>query len=146
MQQYLMTYIWIALAIIMAIAEIASVQLISVWFVVGALCAAVTTIFTDSLLIQFVVFVGVSLAALLITRPLVKKLKQNIRPLSTNADRLIGEPGVMLTNLDTVQAVGQAKVKGEIWSVKCDNPPLKKGGAVRVLAIEGAKLIVEPLR
>lgn len=146
MPQYLMTYIWIALAVVMAIAEIASVQLISVWFVVGALCAAVTTIFTDSLLIQFVVFVGVSLASLLITRPLVKKLKRNTNPLTTNAERLVGETGVMLTDLDSFQAVGQAKVKGEVWSVICDDPPLQKGGAVRVLAIEGAKLIVEPLR
>ncbi len=146
MQPYFMTYLWIALAVIMIIAEITTVQLVSVWFVLGALCAAVATIFTDSVLIQLVIFVSVSLGSLLITRPLVKKLKAKIRPTATNANRLIGEIGVMLGDVSFATEVGQVKVKGEIWSVKTDNPPLKEGDTVRVLAIDGAKLIVEPVR
>lgn len=146
MQPYFMTYLWIALAVIMIIAEITTVQLVSVWFVLGALCAAAATIFTDSIILQLVVFVTVSVAALLITRPLVKKLKAKIRPLPTNANRLVGEIGVMLGDVRAFTEVGQAKVKGEVWSVKTDNPPLKEGDTVRVLAIDGAKLIVEAVR
>lgn len=142
MQPY-MPYIWIAVAVVMALVEASTVQLVSVWFVIGALVAAVVAVFTDSVLIQSVVFVSVSLAALLITRPLVKKLKNSSHRISTNVDRLIGETGVMLADLEDIQAVGQAKVMGKVWSVKSDSLPLLKGDAVRVLAVEGVKLIVE---
>ena len=59
MEPYMMAYVWIALAIVMVLVEIATVQLVSVWFMVGALCAALTTLFTDSIVIQLAVFVGV---------------------------------------------------------------------------------------
>ena len=145
MEPYMMAYVWIALAIVMVLVEITTVQLVSVWFMVGALCAALTTLFTDSIVIQLAVFVGVSLLALLVTRPLVRRLKENRVQLRTNIDRLPGEKGVMLKPVENTESVGQAKVLGKVWSVKTDNPPLQAGDTVRVLAIEGVKLIVEKL-
>ena len=138
-----MPYIWIGVAVVMTIAEVTTVQLVSVWFVVGAICAAVTTFFTDSLPIQLIVFAGVSLLALAVTRPLVKRFKKKNIIVSTNADRVIGETGVLLSDLADKEFVGQVKVGGAVWSAKCDNPPLKKGDRVRILAIDGVKLIVE---
>jgi len=143
MEPYMMAYIWIALAIVMVLVEITTVQLVSVWFMVGALCAALTTLFTDSIVIQLAVFVGVSLLALLVTRPLVRRLKENRVQLRTNIDRLPGEKGVMLKPVENTESVGQAKVLGKVWSVKTDNPPLKEGDTVRVIAVDGVKLIVE---
>ena len=118
MQPYMMAYFWIILAVVLVFAEIATVQLVSVWFVVGALCAALTSVFTDSLVIQIVVFVSVSLVTLIATRPLVKKLRVNHTKLITNADSVIGQTGVMLDDLLDLQSVGQAKVGGKVWSVK----------------------------
>ena len=143
MEPYMMAYVWIALAIVMVLVEITTVQLVSVWFMVGALCAALTTLFTDSIVIQLAVFVGVSLLALLVTRPLVRRLKENRVQLRTNIDRLPGEKGVMLKPVENTESVGQAKVLGKVWSVKTDNPPLKEGDTVRVIAVNGVKLIVE---
>ncbi len=141
-----MPYIWIAVAVVMAIFEISTVQLVSIWFVIGALCAAVTAIFNDSVAVQAIVFVAVSLLALVITRPLVKKFKTNTQKVSTNADRLIGETGTLQSDLPDADAIGQVRVSGSVWSAKCDNPPLQKGDRVRVLAIEGVKLIVEKIQ
>ena len=146
MQPYMMAYFWIILAVVLVFAEIATVQLVSVWFVVGALCAALTSVFTDSLVIQIVVFVSVSLVTLIATRPLVKKLRVNHTKLITNADSVIGQTGVMLDDLLDLQSVGQAKVGGKVWSVKTDMLPLKKGDTVRVLAIEGVKLMVRKVQ
>ncbi len=143
MEPYMMAYVWIALAIVMVLVEITTVQLVSVWFMVGALCAALTTLFTDSIVIQLAVFVGVSLLALLVTRPLVRRLKENRVQLRTNIDRLPGEKGVMLKPVENTESVGQAKVLGKVWSLKTDNPPLKEGDTVRVIAVDGVKLIVE---
>lgn len=143
MEPYMMAFVWIALAVVMVLVEITTVQLVSVWFMVGALCAAVTTLFTDSIVIQLAVFVGVSLLALIVTRPLVKRVKENRVQLRTNVDRLLGEQGVMLKPVENIHSVGQAKVLGKVWSVKADNPPLREGDTVRVLAVDGVKLIVE---
>lgn len=142
MEQY-MPYIWIVLAVLMAGVEAFTVQLVSVWFVIGALCAAVTTIFTPSIPIQAAVFLIVSVAALVITKPIVKKLKKNKTIISTNSDRYIGQIGELLSELETPQSVGQAKVLSKIWSVRSDDAPLETGSKVKVLSIEGVKLIVE---
>ena len=51
----------------------------------------------------------------------------------------------MLTDLTYIDETAQAKVGAETWTVKSDNAPLLKGTKIKVLAIEGVKLIVEPI-
>ena len=51
----------------------------------------------------------------------------------------------MLTDLTDIDKTAQAKVGTETWTVKSDKAPLLKGTKVKVLAIEGVKLIVEPV-
>ncbi len=143
MEKY-MPFIWIGFAVLMAVCEAATTQLVSIWFVVGAIAAAVTTIFTPNIFIQLIVFLAFSAASLIITRPLVKKLKSKNNTVSTNADRLIGQTGVVISEIKTDQDVGQVKVMGEIWSAKAKNAPVSKDSKVKVLSIEGVKLIVEP--
>lgn len=139
-----MPYIWLGFAVVMAVCEAATTQLVSVWFVVGAICAAITTIFTGSIIIQSLVFVFVSLIALIVTKPLVKKFKQSHEKVNTNSDRLIGQVGVVLHAIDDPQSIGQVKVMGEIWSARSDYAPIAKNEKIKVLAIEGVKLLVEP--
>lgn len=142
MAQY-MPFIWIGFAVIMAVFEAATTQLVSIWFVAGAISAAVTTLFTDSIPIQSAVFLVVSLVALLITRPLVKKLRKKFKIENTNADRLIGKSGVVITAIPDGKSVGQVKVMGEIWSAVSDGA-VEKDKNVTVAAIEGVKLVVVP--
>ncbi len=142
LEQY-MPFIWIGFAIIMAVCEAFTTQLVSLWFVIGAVCAAVTIFFTDSILIQSVVFLTVSFAALLVTRPLVKRFKMKTKRTNTNADRLIGQTGDLLADIKDRESIGQVKVLGEIWSAKAQDSPIEKGTKVKILAIEGVKLIVE---
>lgn len=143
MEKY-MPFIWIGFAVLMAICEAATTQLVSIWFVVGAVAAAVATIFTQDLLIQLVVFLAFSAAALIITRPLVKKLRKKNKTVSTNADRLIGKTGIAISEIKSDQDVGQVKVMGETWSAISKSAPVPKDSKVKVLSIEGVKLNVEP--
>lgn len=142
MEKYL-PFIWIAVAVIMAIVEASTTQLVSIWFVIGALFAALACIFTDSIWIQLAVFIVVSVIALIVTRPLVKRFKKKRTVESTNADRLIGQYGTVITAVRDEQSVGQVKVLGETWSAKSQTLPLEQGDRVKVLRIEGVKLIVE---
>ncbi len=143
MEQY-MPFVWIAFAIIMAVCEAATTQLVSIWFVIGAVCAAITSAFTPSIFIQSAVFLVVSLVALLVTRPLVKKLRKNSKIQGTNADSLIGKIGDVTSEIKDAQSVGQVKVSGKMWSARSDFAPIAENTKIRVLAIEGVKLIVEP--
>lgn len=142
--EQIMPFIWIGFAVIMAVCEAFTSQLVSIWFVFGAVSAAVTTIFTPSIPIQSAVFLVVSFVALIVTKPLVKKFKQSGVITSTNADRLIGKTGVIISNIKDIHTVGQVKVEGEIWTAKSEIAPLTKDTKIKVLAIEGVKLIVEP--
>lgn len=142
MQEY-MPFIWIGFAVLMAVCEAFTSQLVSIWFVIGAGCAAVTTIFTPSIPIQSAVFLIVSLLALIVTRPLVVRLKKSKSRISTNADRLIGRIGEAISDIEDAEKIGQVKVSGEIWSAKSSDTPISKGEKVKVLSIEGVKLIVE---
>ncbi len=142
--EQIMPFIWIGFAVIMVVCEAFTSQLVSIWFVLGAVSAAVTTIFTPSIAIQSAVFLIVSLVALIVTKPLVKKLKEKRGVTSTNADRLVGRTGVVISDIADTHTVGQVKVEGEIWSAKSEKAPLNKDTKIKVLAIEGVKLIVEP--
>lgn len=144
MEQY-MPFIWIGFAIIMAVCEAATTQLVSIWFVLGAICAAVTTIFTPSIPIQSAVFLVVTFISLIITRPLVKKLRNRNAVEVTNSQGLVGKIGVTLTEIPDTQSVGQVKIAGKEWSAKSELAPVEKDTKVKVLAIEGVKLIVEPI-
>ena len=138
------TLFWLIFAIAMAVLEGVTVQLVSVWFAVGGLAACITSLFTDSLIIEVIVFVVVSATALAVTRPLVKKLKQRgSQP--TNADRFVGKTGVVITAVDNSIPQGMVKVDNEKWTARSvSGEPIEEGATVTVTAIEGVKLMVEP--
>ena len=137
-----MTIIWLVIAVVMGVTEACTVQLVSVWFAIGSAAACITSLFTDQIYIQVIVFVVVTAIALAVTRPLVKKLKRK-RPEATNADRYIGKTGVVIETIDNAAAKGLVKVDNEKWTARSvDGQLLEPGDRVVVTAIEGVKLIV----
>ena len=144
MENYIV-FVWIIFAVFMLICEVLTTQLVSIWFVLGGIAAAVTCIFTDDLLIQTLVFVLVSLVALLATRPLVKKVLKNKKE-PTNSDRLIGRVAIVTMDIVNQTGEGQVNVDGKIWSAKSsDGCEIKSGASVKITSIEGVKLVVEIL-
>lgn len=144
MENYIV-FVWIIFAVFMLICEVLTTQLVSIWFVLGGVAAAISCAFTDNLLIQTLVFVLVSLIALLATRPLVKKFFKNKKE-PTNSDRLIGRVAIVTIDIVNQNGEGQVNVDGKIWSAKsADGCEIKKGASVKITSIEGVKLVVEIL-
>ena len=131
-----MLYIWILAAVVFGVLEGITAQLVSIWFVLGAVAAAVAAACGG------VLFVAVSVVALLATKPLVKKyLRPRIQ--ATNADRCVGRTGVVLEDIDNLAATGQVRVCGSVWSARStDGAPIAAGTTVVVDRIEGVKLMV----
>lgn len=143
MEQW-MPFIWLGVALVMGVLEMCTAQLVSVWFVFGGIGAAVSCIFTDQILIQLGVFAGVSLVALLVTRPIVKKLKHTPQ-VATNADMNIGKTVVVITEINNNLSTGEVKIDDVVWPARAlDGSVIPAGEFVVVQAIEGIKLMVLP--
>lgn len=138
-----MTIFWLAAFIVFAIGEAVTVGLVSIWFAVGALAALFATALGAGLWLQIAVFLGVSALALALFKPLSSKfLKPRLS--ATNADRVIGSAALVTETIDNTQAQGQVRVNGQIWSARSAQDVVIPAGAdVRVLRIEGVKVIVE---
>lgn len=63
---------WIAIAVIFLILEVASFSLLYACFILGAIVAAVSTFFIDSVTLQAVVFAVFSLVLIPLSRPLAR--------------------------------------------------------------------------
>jgi len=138
-----MTIIWLVIAVVMAVVEAVTVQLVSVWFAIGAAAGCITSLITDSIPIQLIVFAAVTAIALAVTRPLVKRIKVK-KAEATNSDRYIGKQGVVTQAIDNSAAKGLVKVGSSVWTARSqDGKPIKEGVSVTVIAIEGVKLIVK---
>ena len=136
--QYLPSICWAAALIVFAVVEGVTVGLVSIWFAIGSLAALITSVFTDNLLVQVIVFLAVSLVALLIIRPMARRATET-RRVATNADRVVTE------EIDNLKGQGQVTVAGVVWTARADGDEVvPRGAKVRVLRIEGVKVIVTP--
>lgn len=137
--------VWLVLLIVFAVGEAVTVGLTSIWFAAGALGALITSTLTESLLIQIIVFLALSFVTLLLVRPLARKYFIP-RRVATNADRIIGQEGIVTEGIDNLEAKGQVKVSGTVWSARSqrDEVPIPAGTRVRILRIEGVKVFVAP--
>jgi membrane protein implicated in regulation of membrane protease activity len=139
-----MIFVWLGLTIVFALIEGATAQLTTIWFALGSAIAFVVAVCgVKSVMIQVIVFVAVSVITLLATRPLVKKIiHKKVEP--TNADRNIGETGVTVTDVNNLLGTGEVNLKGTIWTARsADDTVIPKDTQVKVIKIEGVKLIVE---
>ena len=125
------------------ILEATTVALVSIWFVVGAVAALITSLFfTSSFLVQFFVFVAVSVISLAISWPMMKK-RRDVQPVPTNADLNVGRIATIIEPVSPHQP-GRARLDGVDWTAKA-SVPLEKGQLCTVTAVDGATLTVEPL-
>lgn len=139
-------WIWIGLLVLFVIAEAATAQLVSLWFIAGSIVAAIMAALGLNFWVQIATFLLVSLVALLLLRPLiVKNLKPQLTP--TNADMVIGKIAVVKETVDNTLGQGRVAVDGLDWTARSYyGDVLTKGDRVVVYAIDGVKLIVVPIK
>lgn len=141
----MMFWVWFAIAICAIVLELVTpTALVCIWFAIGAGCAYLVTWFHVSFWIQLIVFFVISLFCFTITRPLSKKLMRG-NQVATNADRVINQKAIVLKEIGEHQW-GSVKVLGNEWhAISVDKEVIAKDSIVRVIAIDGAKLIVKKI-
>ena len=139
-----MSFVWIAALVAFGILEAATVNMVSLWFMGGALAALIAQLLGAGIWVQVALFFVVSVVLLACLRPFVKKFI-NPRKTATNLDTAIGRQAVLTETVDNLRGTGALKLEGKEWSVRsASGEVLEKGSLVRVVEIKGVKLCVEP--
>lgn len=135
---------WLAAMVVFFVAEAITVGLTSIWFGVGALAALIISFFTGNIWVQIAVFLAASVLCLLAVRPLAQRYVTP-KQVPTNADRVVGMEGIVTEAIDNLKARGQVSVGGSVWTARTEDArTIPKDSLVRVLRIEGVKIIVAP--
>lgn len=143
-----MVAIWLAILIIFLIGEAITAALTSIWFAAGALAALVcAAVAPDLFWLQLVWFIVISALALLFTRPLAKRYFNEKSMKATNADRVLEMTGLVKEKVDNLRGTGLVYVGGKDWTARSETGEIiPTDTQVKIVRIEGVKLIVEPQR
>lgn len=136
--------LWLSLMILFLLFEAITPQLTSIWLALGAAFALLVCAFANDMFwLQCIVFVVVSVVAVILTRPLAKKYLNGKRE-RLNADRCIGQEAVVIQDINNLVGSGQVNSKGTIWTARSvnDNITIPKDTTVIIERIEGVKVIV----
>lgn len=140
-----MTIVWLVLLIVMIVVELATMGLTTIWFAGGSLVATIAAACSAPVWLQVTLFFVVSLILLWFTRPIAVKYfnKDRIR---TNVEAMVGRQGVVTSEIDNVEGIGEVKIGGMEWTARTivDGMKLPVGTVVIVRAVDGVKVIVQP--
>jgi len=135
-----MIWFWAVIFVAALVLEASTPTLVCIWFALGALGAGVCALCNAALWVQIAVFLVLTIAALIATRPLAKKIAD--KKLATNADRNIGAEAKVIKAIGPHQN-GEVKVGGLVWVAMSENgESFEEGDVVTVKEIRGVKLIV----
>jgi membrane protein implicated in regulation of membrane protease activity len=138
--------VWLAVAILLGIAEMFSLDLILLMLALGALVGMVTALLGAGFAVSAIAAAVASVACLSLVRPpLVKRLHSGPE-LSLGHGKLVGQQGVVTERITGLES-GQIKLAGEVWTAKPYDETLaiEPGSIVEVLEIRGATAYVHPV-
>ena len=137
------TIVWIGAIVIFGVVEAATVGLVSIWFVIGSVAGLIAAVLGAAIWLQVVVFFIVSIAALIATRPLVRKLSKK-GEVATNADRVLGGMARVTETIDNTIPTGEVYIDGKTWTARSQSGAvIAPETLVKVIRLEGVKLYVD---
>ncbi|MGJ9412430.1 NfeD family protein [Aeromicrobium sp. CF4.19] len=133
--------VWIGLAVVLAVAEMMSMDLVLLMFALAALAAAVVSGFGGPLWLALLVFGAVAVGLLYFARPpMVARLHQG-PTLTTGHHALVGRTALVAEPVGVHG--GRVELAGEIWSARTEaSTELPVGSEVVVTRIDGATAVV----
>lgn len=139
----IMSIVWLAAVVVFLILEGFTYQLVSIWFVFGAIGGLIASFFTNvNAYAQLGIFIGLSIILLAALRPVAMKMMKK-HEFRSNADGLIGKVVYITQEVNNLKSTGQGKVDGMYWTVRSlDDEIFHEGENAEVKKIEGVKLLV----
>ena len=133
--------VWLAVAVIFGVGEMFTAGLTLIWFSFGALATMFLTTYVESIPMQVLIFgVSSSIMLFIATKVIVKKDESYVS--NTNIDALIGKYAIVEKDVSNV-VYGIVNLEGEKWTAVSEkDETYKKGEKVKVVRIDGVKLVV----
>ncbi|HWJ83482.1 MAG TPA: NfeD family protein [Nocardioides sp.] len=137
---------WLAVGIVLALAELLSLDLFLLMLGVGALGGMATALVTDNVVAQVLVASAVSVAMLGLVRPTLVRRLHGGPELVLGPASLVGRQGVVTQEI-AEHAPGRIRIDGETWQAEsADNEALIGiGRTVEIVEIRGATAYVHPV-
>ncbi len=139
---------WLVTSVALFIIEIFTPGFFLATFAIGALCAALTALFTDSFNVQMLVFAVTTTLTFVFVRPFAKKYFFKKGPdLPTNTEALTGKKAKVIETIDNSDSKGRVKLfGGEDWkAVSADESIIEKDSVVEIVSVDGAKATVKKI-
>lgn len=136
--------IWLGILAVLLAIEAITVGLTTIWFAGGALVALLVSLVEAPVWLQVVLFLVISFVLLIFTRPAAVRL-MNRKTEATNVNALIGRTAVVTETINNLRQTGHVQVDGMEWTcrTKEDQETIEKDSVVKILEVQGVKLIVE---
>jgi membrane protein implicated in regulation of membrane protease activity len=137
--------IWIVLACLLAVGEIATVSFFLGPFSVGAVVAAVVALAGGGWVGSSIAFLLISVLVLLFLRPVAKRHLRQGPLLRTGTAALLGRQAIVLERIANDEASGVARIDGEVWTARAfdEDRIIEPGEKVSVIEIRGATALVD---
>lgn len=139
-------WIWFGLTVALIVTEVATIELVAVWFALASLVVGIVSGCAPALspVWQIVIFVGVSVLLLIATRPFVKRLMRKKKGTETNLELVIGSKALVLEDIRNDYGMGSVKLNGVVWTARSvDGENIEKNSFVIIKEIKGNKVLVE---
>jgi membrane protein implicated in regulation of membrane protease activity len=136
--------LWLILAVIFGVGEIATLGFFLGPFAGGAAVAAVVSAAGVPFVGSLAVFLAVSVLLLLTLRPIARRQRRTPPQLRTGTAALVGKPATVLERIANAEGLGWVRIDGEVWTARSylDDETYEPGARVQVVEIRGATALV----
>jgi membrane protein implicated in regulation of membrane protease activity len=136
--------LWLIAAVILAIGEIATTGLFLAPFAAGALVATFLAAAGAGAVVEWAVFLVVSVIVLAALRPIAREHQRTRGKLKTGTAALVGQRAIVVERIANAEGVGCVRLDGEIWTARAydEDETFEPGARVQVLEIRGATALV----
>ena len=139
--------LWAILAVVCLIVELMTGGFFIICFAIGAVAAALTTLF-GGLALQVVVFILFSAVSVFMVRPFaLRYLHENKPAPKSNADALLGRVGRVSETI-VAGGFGRVAIDGDDWKAQATgtDTDIAEGSLVQVTGRESIIIDVEPVK
>ena len=136
--------LWLILAVVFAVGEIATLGFFLAPFAAGAAVAAIVSAAGGGLVVSLAVFLVLSAVLLAALRPLARSHKRMPPQIRTGTAALVGRDATVVERIVNQEGVGCVRIDGEVWTARSylEEEIYEPGTRVQVVEIRGATALV----
>jgi len=136
--------LWLILAVVFAVGEIATLGFFLAPFAAGAAVAAVVSAAGAGLVLSLAIFLAIAAGLLVALRPLARAYRKTPPQIRTVTAALVGRDATVVERIANHEGAGCVKIDGEVWTARSyiDDEVYEAGTRVQVVEIRGATALV----